>query len=334
MEFDFGTNLKELRKAKGFTQEDVAEFLNISKQSISRWENNVTYPDITILPTIASLFGTTVDSVLGADFNKNRQMIEAMLNRRHTAHHNGDIQSAYEISNKLITRFPCDLTILNCSMTDCYLMGFHNYDNKRKQYLNQSIEASKKLLKLSSDLEEMCRAIKNISVCCKLLGDENNAILWMNKLPTVWNCIENAILSIYDKNEEKSEAIKTSLDGIIHLLYRMIYALALEQPNDSDKIAILEKIPKLFELLFENSDYGFYNSFLSAVYYKIADLQNNEQLKNQYIQNALSCAKKYDETKPSIHSSLLFKNIPITPDEWTSATSESKYDELLKKINA
>lgn len=37
----FADKLHELRKAKGFSQEDIAEFLNVSRQSVSKWETNV-----------------------------------------------------------------------------------------------------------------------------------------------------------------------------------------------------------------------------------------------------------------------------------------------------
>ena len=47
MYFDFGKNLRDLRCSRGLTQEQAAELLDVSKQSVSRWENNVTYPDIT-----------------------------------------------------------------------------------------------------------------------------------------------------------------------------------------------------------------------------------------------------------------------------------------------
>ena len=63
MKFDFGDNLKKLRNSKGLTQEQVAELLNVSKQSISRWENNITYPDISFLPILASFYCITVRQI-------------------------------------------------------------------------------------------------------------------------------------------------------------------------------------------------------------------------------------------------------------------------------
>ena len=55
---------KALRKDKQLTQEQIAEVLDVSPQTISRWENETSNPDITLLPVIASYFETTVDALL------------------------------------------------------------------------------------------------------------------------------------------------------------------------------------------------------------------------------------------------------------------------------
>ena len=67
MDFDFGANLRALRCGKGLTQEQAAELLNVSKQSVSRWENGITWPDISFLPQLASFYDVSVDALLGAD---------------------------------------------------------------------------------------------------------------------------------------------------------------------------------------------------------------------------------------------------------------------------
>ena len=59
----FCKNLKRLRIAKNLTQEQAAEALGVSTQTVSRWECNTTLPDVTILPKIASLYCVTIDDL-------------------------------------------------------------------------------------------------------------------------------------------------------------------------------------------------------------------------------------------------------------------------------
>lgn len=60
-------NLKAYRILKNLTQEDVAEFLGITAQSVSKWERGESYPDITFLPALANIFETSVDLLIGMD---------------------------------------------------------------------------------------------------------------------------------------------------------------------------------------------------------------------------------------------------------------------------
>ena len=59
----FAENMKKFRLAKKFTQEDVAEKLCITAQSVSRWECGNTLPDVMLLPEIAKLYGVMVDDL-------------------------------------------------------------------------------------------------------------------------------------------------------------------------------------------------------------------------------------------------------------------------------
>lgn len=60
-------NIKKYRISKDLTQEDVAEYLGITAQSVSKWERGESYPDITFLPALANIFETSVDLLLGMD---------------------------------------------------------------------------------------------------------------------------------------------------------------------------------------------------------------------------------------------------------------------------
>ena len=60
-----GQRIAYFRKQKGLTQEALAELCSVSAQAVSKWENDLTAPDISLLPRLAELFGITVDELLG-----------------------------------------------------------------------------------------------------------------------------------------------------------------------------------------------------------------------------------------------------------------------------
>lgn len=62
-----GACIAKLRKERGITQETLAEVIGVSPQTISKWENQTTYPDVMLLPVLADFFGVTVDAFYGRD---------------------------------------------------------------------------------------------------------------------------------------------------------------------------------------------------------------------------------------------------------------------------
>lgn len=60
---NIGHNIRCLRLKTGLTQKELAVNLNVSIAAISRWENNVCYPDITLLPVIARILDTSIDAL-------------------------------------------------------------------------------------------------------------------------------------------------------------------------------------------------------------------------------------------------------------------------------
>lgn len=66
---DIGSSIKKMRMRHGITQQQLAAYLNVSVQTISRWETSTTYPDIVMLPILAKYFHVTIDSLLGVGGN-------------------------------------------------------------------------------------------------------------------------------------------------------------------------------------------------------------------------------------------------------------------------
>lgn len=65
MQETFGQRLQRLRKNANLTQEDVATKLNITGQAVSKWENDVSAPDISVLVELSEILSVSLDELLG-----------------------------------------------------------------------------------------------------------------------------------------------------------------------------------------------------------------------------------------------------------------------------
>lgn len=99
-------NLKKYRILKNLTQEDVADFLGITSQSVSKWERGECYPDITFLPALANIFETSVDLLIGMDVIRAE---ETRFNIHKTANkfqRKGDYDSAEKVYRDALLIYP------------------------------------------------------------------------------------------------------------------------------------------------------------------------------------------------------------------------------------
>ncbi len=62
---NIAANIARLRKERAMTQEARAEVIGVSAQTISKWENSTTYPDVALLPVLADVFGVSIDALYG-----------------------------------------------------------------------------------------------------------------------------------------------------------------------------------------------------------------------------------------------------------------------------
>lgn len=76
MKISFGKKISEQRKIKGLTQEQVSEKLNVSPQAVSKWENDISFPDITLLRDISNLLDISIDELLGSEKKPETQVVE------------------------------------------------------------------------------------------------------------------------------------------------------------------------------------------------------------------------------------------------------------------
>lgn len=96
MKETFGQRFQRLRKNAGLTQEEVAAKLNLTAQAISKWENDVSAPDISVLVEISDILGVTLNELLGKETEtafvpqEQRKKIENMFFRIKVISKEGD----------------------------------------------------------------------------------------------------------------------------------------------------------------------------------------------------------------------------------------------------
>lgn len=83
-----GQRIKEEREKKDWTQSELADKLNVSRQSVSKWELDSAYPDIERLIQISDLFDVTLDSLIKGD-NELQKNIKVEKSDSHNHHMNG-----------------------------------------------------------------------------------------------------------------------------------------------------------------------------------------------------------------------------------------------------
>ena len=72
--------IRKKRLEKGYTQEQIASFLGVSPPAVNKWEKASSYPDITLLPPLARLLGTDLNTLLSFQEEPTKEEIEHFIN--------------------------------------------------------------------------------------------------------------------------------------------------------------------------------------------------------------------------------------------------------------
>ena len=100
------------RRRLEMTQEDVANALGVAPQTVSKWERAETYPDITLLPSLANLFDVTVDELMGMDQLREEHRIGTVYTNTRVRLRQKDWEGAIAIYEQALRTWPNDAGIL------------------------------------------------------------------------------------------------------------------------------------------------------------------------------------------------------------------------------
>ena len=200
-----GEKIRSLRQENHMTQEALAKKLNISGQAVSKWEQNVTAPDISLLGDIAACFQVTTDELLGAGRYKRASGYKNYRARLLAAYEEGgtdqDFQRAREAYEDVILHGePC---------TEDYMMYGYLYNCRVRRDMDMAMRYYEKALEAGKETREHCwfQTHQQISLLMNMQGRGDEAVerwkAWLEREPESVQALLSVIWALYHANRSE-----------------------------------------------------------------------------------------------------------------------------------
>lgn len=229
MDLSIGSKIRQLRKERGMTQERLAELVGISFQAISKWENNLALPDITLIPQLAAIFGVTTDELFSYNLKQNQEEIEDYAARAYIFRET-DAAKAREILEEGLSKYPDNEILLN------NLLYVQNYSENP----DETIKTASKLISETSNSEIKYDALRFLAYAYNVKGDSESAIAALEQIPEISFSKLSEMAFILD-GKPKMQAAQKQKQISFETLLQMMWKIAevYESEGSKDK-AILE----------------------------------------------------------------------------------------------
>jgi len=252
-------NLKELRKKKNNTQEDLAEFLTVSIAAVSKWERGECYPDIELLPQIAMYYDVSVDDLLGVGKIRIEKKVAEYYKKADDYERKGDVASHHAVWAEAYKEFPNHYNV----------MRFYSWTLPDER-ADEIIKISERLYSESAMPSQKCEVIRTLSNLYNRLGNEEKAIEYAQKAPMMEDSRDHLLSQIYT-GEKLVQHIQTNLIFLVQMvddeLHRMTWHGGF---NNNEQRKARQCCLKLYEWLYEDGDYGFWNTNIARIYADLA----------------------------------------------------------------
>lgn len=290
-------NLRRMRRERDLTQEELANFIGVSFQAVSKWERGEGYPDITFLPVLANFFETTIDALLGMDEMRDNAEIEKINDTADALVSDGKIDEQIELLRKAVQRFPGNYKLW--SRLACAL-NFVQTDKETSDRNNkEAIEICERILARSTDSIARNNAQAKLCYLYDYFGEREKAAEIAKNLPYIWNCA--LIRADFLTGEDRVRVSKWNILHLVDAVDWQIYRLnKCDELSIDEKIAINHKSIAFFELLWEDGEYWHLAVNVAEKYRWLAQLY----IKQGNLESALEMLEK------SVPPSIMYDNQP------------------------
>lgn len=170
-----GEKIKSLRKQKNISQEVFANYLGVSFQAVSKWENSNTMPDVTMIPAIASFFDVSTDELFDFNLFETEKQVEAICDEAYKYRFTDGAKSE-RILREGLQRFPGNDIILN------NLLYTLDYQTRA----DEVITLCKTLIESTKDDEVKYDACRILATCYKANGQEDLVKPTLEMIPEIY----------------------------------------------------------------------------------------------------------------------------------------------------
>lgn len=255
-----GEKIKSLRKQKNISQEVFANYLGVSFQAVSKWENGNTMPDVTMIPAIASFFGVSTDELFDFNLFETEKHIEAIC-AESWKYRNSDVAKSEEILRKGLQRFPGNDIILN------NLLYALDYQTRA----GEVIDTCKSLIASTKDDSVKYDACRILATCYKENGQVDLIEPTLEMIPEIYFSKLELMASLLDGEDSYEAAQKQkniSAEDLIDML--MIAGKYLKSRGENEKASSQFRIAKKIMDAF-SEDFVERKWFNSTVYEPTSD---------------------------------------------------------------
>ena len=153
---NLGNKIRELRRANNLTQEQLAATLNISAQAVSKWEMGASYPDMTMIPTLAAFFKVTLDELFDFDVKNVDKEIED-IRLEYGKYFWSNFEKAEQILLDGLKIYPASIQL----KTELFELYAYNID-RGDEIISKAFELGSHIISISQDVFCTCRTKANM----------------------------------------------------------------------------------------------------------------------------------------------------------------------------
>ena len=215
-EINIAKTIVNKRKEKGITQDELANYIGVSKASVSKWETGQSYPDITFLPQLAAYFNISIDDLMGYEPQMTkediRKLYSELANDFATKPFDEVLDKCREIAKKYFSCFPLLFQI------GALLINYSSLANEKEKSAFILVEAKELCVRVkeeSDDAELASQALGLEAVCAHMLGNPNEVLELLGETNESQLSTEPLLAAAYQMTGKIKEA-KTVLQVGIH----------------------------------------------------------------------------------------------------------------------